>query len=260
MDSSQTLPPDFDPWVQPITLYRQDGTNFTIGMDSVNILRLYGARLGINYGSQTGASFILLLVLLLLTKAEKRKSFVFIINTLCLCANTVRCVLFCCYLTGSLWHPYSQLSVDWSRVKHSDVATIVAANTMTLLVTTLIMISLSTQVWTVCVTTMPLPKYIIMAVTTTIAAIALGYKAAFMILLNKQALAFRDMQKYENVIAISYVLQSVSIWLFSCVFTYKLGYAIVQRHRLKMPQFGPMQIVFIMGFQTMIIPGKHPYF
>lgn len=255
MASSDILP-DFDPWVQPITLYYQDGSNFTIGFDELDHYRLYGVRLAINYGTQIGASFLLLLVLLLLTKAGRRKSFIFIINTLCLTTNIIRCILACCYLTGSMWHPYSQLSGDRSRVVTSDLATTAATSTMTLLVSTLIMVSLSIQVWVVCVTTVPMQRYVIMAITTTMACIALGYKAAFVIYNIKNVLKLETMEQHANLIAVSYALQAVSIWLFSCVFTYKLGHAIVQRRRLKMPQFGPMQIVFIMGCQTMIIPGK----
>ncbi|KAF1849448.1 uncharacterized protein K460DRAFT_404672 [Cucurbitaria berberidis CBS 394.84] len=247
--------PDFDPWTQPVTLYYQDGTNFTVDMESLNYYRLYGSRLAINDATQIGASFLLLLVLLLLTRAEKRKSFIFLINALCLTANTIRCTLLCCFLTGSMWHPYTQLSGDWSRVTTSDLATVVAANALTLLVATLVMISLSLQVWVVCVTTMPLQRYIIMAITSSMACIALGYKAAVVIYNIKQALLFQSIEPYKELVSVSYVVQAVSIWLFSCVFTYKLGYAIIQRRRLKMPQFGPMQIVFIMGCQTMLIPA-----
>ncbi|CAO2651924.1 Nn.00g002070.m01.CDS01 [Neocucurbitaria sp. VM-36] len=255
MASIEMPPPDFDPWTQPITLYYQDGTNFTIGMEALNYYRLYGSRLAINYGTQIGASFMLLLVLLLLTRAEKRKSFIFLINALCLTANTIRCILLSCFVTGNMWHLYSQLSGDWSRITTSDLATTVATNTMTLLVTSLIMISLCLQVWVVCVTTMPLQRYAIMAVTSSMACIALGYKAAVIIYNIKQALIFQTMEPYKELVSVSYVVQAVSIWLFSCVFTYKLGYAIIQRRRLNMPQFGPMQIVFIMGCQTMLIPA-----
>ncbi|KAH7386041.1 fungal pheromone mating factor STE2 GPCR-domain-containing protein [Pyrenochaeta sp. MPI-SDFR-AT-0127] len=247
--------PEFDPWTQSVALYYQDGSTFIISIDQLDHYRLYGIRLAINYGTQIGASVLLLLVLLLLTRPEKRRSFIFIINALCLISNAVRCILPCCYLTGSMWHPYSQLSGDWSRVTTGDIATTVATNAMTLLVTTLIMISLSIQVWVVCVTTMPLQRYVIMVITTSMACIALGYKATVVIYNIKHILAFETMDQHLRLVSISYVVQAVSIWLFSCVFTYKLGYAIIQRRRLKMPQFGPMQIVFIMGCQTMLVPA-----
>lgn len=256
MANSEMPLPDFDPWAQPVTLYRQDGTNFTIGMDLFDAYRLHGARLAINYGTQIGASFMLLLVLLVISSAEKRKSFIFLINALCLTANTIRCTVFCTFVTGSLWNPYSQFSGDYSRVTKSDLATRVTADVLTLLVATLVMISLCLQVWVVCVTTMPLQRYAIMVVTSSMACIALGYKAAAVIYDIKQLLVFQTMDPYNDLLSVSYIVQAISIWLFSCVFTYKLGYAINQRRRLKMPGFGPMQIVFIMGCQTMLIPGE----
>ncbi|KAJ4376215.1 pheromone alpha factor receptor [Neocucurbitaria cava] len=247
--------PDFDPWAQSITLYKQDGTNFTIGVDTLDFYRLHGNRLAINYGTQVGASFMLLLVLLVISRAEKRKSFIFLINALCLTANTIRCTVFCTFVTSSLWNPYSQSSGDWSRISTSDLATRVAADVLTLLVATLVMISLCLQVWVVCVTTMPRQRYAIMAVTSSMACIALGYKAAAVIYDIKQLLVFQTMDPYKDLLSVSYIVQAISIWLFSCVFTYKLGYAINQRRRLKMRGFGPMHIVFIMGCQTMLIPA-----
>lgn len=260
MDDPDHHPHTFDPWTQPLTLYLQDGTNFTVGMEDLNYYRLYGCRLAINYGTQIGASMLLLLILLLLTRAEKRRSWIFLVNAFCLTANTIRCILLCLFLTGSMWHPYSQLSGDWSRVTKSDLAISVASNTMTLLVTILIMASLSLQVWVVCVTTAPFQRYMIMTITSAMACIAIGYKATAVIYNIKQALIFESIEPYQDYVVVSYITQAASIVLFSCVFTYKLGYAIIQRRRLNMPQFGPMQVVFIMGCQTMLIPGKFSSF
>jgi hypothetical protein len=253
--ASTSLPPGFDPWTQPVTLFNQDGSNFTIGMEDFNQGHIFTARLAITYGTQIGASLMLLLVLLLLTRASKRTSSIFLINALCLTANTIRCILLSCYMTSTLLHPYSQFTANYSRVTRGDLATSTAANTFTLLVTILVMVSLSLQVWVVCITTAAVQRYIIMSATTIMACIATGYKAAFVILNIKQTLSLQNLQPYDDIVLKSYITQAVAIWFFSCIFTYKLGYAIIQRRKLKMPQFGPMQIVFIMGCQTMLIPG-----
>jgi pheromone alpha factor receptor len=254
--ASITPRPDFDPWRQNVTLYTEDGRPFIIKINYVDEIRLYAARLAITYGAQIGASMLLLLVLLLLTRASKRKSFIFLINAFCLTANTVRCILLSCYVTSTLLNPYSQLASNYSRVTRGDLATSTAANLFTLLVTVLVMVSLSLQVWVVCITTPPLQRYLIMGATTLMACLATGFKAAFVILNIKQTLNLQSLQSYGNVIIGTYISQAVAISLFSCVFTYKLGHAIFQRRKLNMPQFGPMQIVFIMGCQTMLIPGS----
>ncbi|KAF2822223.1 hypothetical protein CC86DRAFT_470250 [Ophiobolus disseminans] len=248
-------PPEFDPWVQYFTLIAPDGSNLTFNMEEINQYRMYTARVSISHGTQIGASFLLLLVLLLLTRAEKRKSAIFIVNALCLVTNGTRVTLLSCFVTSSWWHPYSQLVGDYSRVISQDAGTMVAYNTFAIVVTTLVMLSLSLQVWVVCITTVPVQRFFIMGATTLMALVAIGYKFAFVVLSNKQSLAHQSFDPYANVALVSYITQAASIWMYSCVFTYKLGHAILQRRKLKMPQFGPMQIVFIMGCQTLIIPA-----
>lgn len=246
---------ELDPWTQPIVLFNADGSNMTVSMDYFNMYRVYTARLALTDGAQVGATVTLLLVLLLLTGGEKRRSHIFITNALCLLTNSIRCILLSCWTTSTIWHPYAQISGDSSHIKHSDQATVVAESVLTLIVTVLVMISLSLQVWVVCITTAPVHRYIIMGITTIVACIATGFKFAMVIIISKQTLEFQSLWDYKNILTGSYVMQAIAIWLFSCIFTYKLGYAIVQRRKLKMPQFGPMQIVFIMGCQTMLIPG-----
>ena len=253
-----TSSPDFNSWTQSVTVTAPDNSKVDIPMEAFNHLRIYGARLAISYGAQIGASFILLLVLLLLTRAEKRKSSIFIINMLCLVTNAIRCVLLSCFVTSTWFNPYSQLLDAFDNVSHRDEGTLVAMNTFSLIVTILVMISLSLQVYVVCITTAPAQRFIIMGVTTLMALVATGYKFAFVILSTRVNLNREKFYAYDHVALTSYITQAVSIWVFSCVFTYKLGHAILQRRKLKMPQFGPMQIVFIMGCQTLIIPGKPP--
>jgi pheromone alpha factor receptor len=252
---SVAIPSDFDPWMQPVNLLTPDGIDFTIPLSYFDQVRLYHARLGIMYGSQIGATLILLLVLLLLTRAEKRKSSIYLVNVLCLVTNFIRCVLLSCYTTSTIANPYSQLIRDGTRVTKGDFAVAVAFNTFSLIVTSLVMISLSIQVWVVCITTAPIHRYIIMGATSVVALVATGYKAAFIILNIKQTLIYQPLEPYKHVLQGSYITQAIAIWFFSCVFTYKLGYAIIQRRKLKMPQFGPMQVIFIMGCQTMLVPG-----
>lgn len=257
MNMDNTIPfPDASLWYQDITLIAPDNSTITMSMELFNEYRLYTARLAISYGSQVGASFLLLLVLLLLTRAEKRKSSIFIINSLCLITNAIRCVLLSCYVTSTWWHPYSQLVNVYDNVTSEDEGTMVTENLFSLLVTILVMLSLTLQVWVTCITTAPIQRFFIMAVTTLMALVATGYKFAFVVLSIKQSLVHESFEPYAKVALTSYITQAVSIWVFSCVFTYKLGHAIIQRRKLKMPLFGPMQIIFIMGCQTLIIPGK----
>jgi pheromone alpha factor receptor len=247
-------PARFNPQHQIITMYGRDGSIIYNDMDFLNSTRLYTARFGISYGAQIGASFTLLIVLLLLTRPKKRKSAIFILNALCLFLNIWRCIFTACFLTGGFMHPYDLMSGFYSP-STKDVAFSVTSNVLSFLVTTLVMASLSLQVWVACVTTSNLQRHLIMGVTTATALVSVGIKLTFMILSNTATVQLVN-RGVDKVSAYSWITQAVAVILYSCVFTWKLGYAIIQRRRLKMLQFGPMQIVFIMGCQTMTIPGK----
>jgi pheromone alpha factor receptor len=256
---SVQVPPNFDPWNQDLNLTVPDDNGgwvaVAINMKVLNDYRIYGFRLAISYGSGFGVSFMLLIVLLFLTKAEKRKSMIFFLNAACLLTNTIRCLLFCCWVTGNFYDPYTVLASNRGRLTRGDFAFFIITNIFGIIVTALVFMSLSLQVWIVCVTTPPLQRNIIMGTTTVIACVAFGYRLVAVYWNTKLTLEDTGADSILELIAISYVLQNVSIWVFSCVFTGKLGHAIIQRRRLNMPQFGPMQIVFIMGCQTMFAPG-----
>lgn len=244
-------------WAQDFTLIGPDGQPFVTNMVRINFMRQWGIRVAINWATQIGASFILLLVLLLLTRREKRKSSIFIINALCLVLNIVRSILQCVWLTTEFYHPYSVLSNDFSRVTAIEKGNTIVSNVVLLILVILIMVSLSLQVWVVCVTMKPLHKILIMSGTTLVALVAVGFRFAVVVIDNIQALKAESMSFYVNLIMDMHITQAVSVWVYSCVFTFKLGQAILQRKRMNMTQFGPMQIIFIMGCQTMIIPGNY---
>jgi len=249
------LPPGFDTHIQNFTLIDQDGEEFVTNMFELDYMRQYGVRVAINWGSQIGASIVLLFVLLLLTRREKRKSSIFVMNSLCLVLNTIRSLLQCIWLTTEMFNPYAVVAGDYSRVSASDRANTIASNTILLILVTCIMISLSLQVWVVCITAQRLHRVLIMGTTTLIACIAVGYRFAVCVINNIQTMRDSTMSAYDGLIRGMHITQAVAVWLYCCVFTFKLGYALIQRRRMRMTQFGPMQIIFIMGCQTMVVPG-----
>ncbi|KAF2643879.1 hypothetical protein P280DRAFT_496398 [Massarina eburnea CBS 473.64] len=253
--SNVTVDPNLDRWTQNFTLIGSDGHPFETNMGDFDFMRKWGIRLAINWASQIGASIILLLVLLLLTKRDRRKSAVFIINALCLVLNCTRLIVQSTWLTTDYYHPYSVVANDYSRVTKIEYGNTVATNCLVVVLIACIMISLSLQVWVVCVTIKPLHRLIIMSVTTFMALVAIGFRFAVSVLINIQSAKNETMSDYINIVNDMYITQAVAVWLYCCVFTFKLGQAIVQRRKMRMDQFGPMQVIFIMGCQTMTIPA-----
>ncbi|KAF2733925.1 hypothetical protein EJ04DRAFT_604003 [Polyplosphaeria fusca] len=253
--TNATLPANFDPYNQAFTLLLPDGTPIEVNTSDLNFMRSFGMRLAINMGSQVGASIMLLAVLLVLTRREKMRSWVFIMNTLCLLTNAIRAILSCLYLTGNWFNPYAFLTGDFSKVTSNDMATSIASNIMTLLLVVFIFVSLSIQVWIVCVTTPRLQQLLIMSATTLVALVAIGFRLAVVVVTSHRTLHYTGWDDKHLLIVQMYISQAIAIWVFCVVFTFKLGLALLQRKRLGMTQFGPMQIIFIMGCQTMIIPA-----
>jgi pheromone alpha factor receptor len=256
---NSTVPPDYDPFKQAFTLVGSDGVPFNATMEYVDWLRGYGTRLGIIYGSQIGASFMLFAILLLLTRRDKRRSAIFIMNALCLVTNFIKLILQSLFLTGNYFNVYSQVSGDTSRDQWQDRANTITANTLSLLLYIFIVISLSLQVWVVCKTASTIQRITIMIVTTAFALVATGYRFAVTVISNIITMnpAGGTMRGYTRLLDLMVIFQAVAIWMYCAVFTTKLGYALVQRRKLGMTQFGPMQIVFIMGAQTMVVPGMY---
>ncbi|KAF1962303.1 hypothetical protein CC80DRAFT_158812 [Byssothecium circinans] len=250
-----TVDPNLDRWTQNFTLIGSDGEPFTTNMGEIDFMRKWGIRLAINWASQIGASVILLLVLLLLTRREKRKSAIFIINGLCVVLNTIRSILQCVWLTTEFYHPYAVVSNDYSRATSLNYGNTIASNIIIVVLIVGIMVSLSLQVWVVCVTLSPLHRILVMGGTTVVATVAVGFRFAVSVLTNIQTLKHETMDEYVDIIMDMHITQAVAVWLYCCVFTFKLGQAILQRRKMNMDQFGPMQIIFIMGCQTMIVPA-----
>jgi pheromone alpha factor receptor len=205
------VPPNFDPWSQNLNFTVSDGEGgwviVTKNMMDLDQYRYYGFRLAISYGAGFGASLMLFLILILMTKADRRKSFVFLLNAACVFTNAIRCLLFGTWVTGEFYNPYTVLSQDWSHITNGDFATHITINIFGILVNALVFISLSLQVWIVCITTPALQRTIIMAVTTIMAGVSFGYRVAAVYCNTKLTLAYQPTDSIEKLVSTSYMLQ-----------------------------------------------------
>ncbi|KAI9708206.1 MAG: hypothetical protein M1820_004160 [Bogoriella megaspora] len=245
---------DFDPFSQAVTLLMTDGTPWNITLPEIQDFISYSAQVSIVWGSQIGATLMVLLILLLSTKAEKRQSPVFITNTVALVLNFIRCVLCSLYCAGPWYNFYAQLTGDFENVPNSQFAISVAGAVFTFLVVVCIEISLITQAYVVCVTATRAQRFWIMVVSMTVALLALGFVCGNMVL-NAKSIMSTVIGPYDDMIAsASNITLTISICYFCLIFIFKLGYAILERRKLGLKQFGPMQIIVIMSSQTLIVP------
>jgi pheromone alpha factor receptor len=257
-DSNATVFPSpvFNPLDQTFTLSMSDGSQWEVSMADLDFYRLYALRICINYASQIGASLMLLVVLCVLTRREKRAAPVFILNASCLLVNSVRSITNCLYYTGPWYNPYVYLSHDYSSVPESAKRMSVASNTLVLLLVMLVMASLILQVRVMLITTSKIQRFWVMVASITVAMLTIGFRFTLVVLNNKAIMNAADFYDVQMILNATYITQAVSIWFFCVIFLIKLGFALAQRKKLGIRQLGPMQIIFIMGCQTMIVPGK----
>lgn len=246
----------FDPYSQSFELLTSDGTPFNVSIPELDTFVNYNNQICINYGAQTGASIILLVVLLLLTKPDRRASAIFIVNVASLALNIIRNVLQCLYFTGPFTETYAVFSGDFSRVHTGDYATSVTATVFTLLVLVCVEISLCLQTRVVCVTIRQLYRKIIFAASVVIALLAVAFRLALCIENSIYIVQAKVDGPLYQLASATTITETISICWFSVVFVTKLAFALNERRKLGLVQFGPMQIIFIMGCQTLIIPGQ----
>ena len=88
-----------DAWT--VTLTSPEGVNTTASLTYVDKIGVYATSASTNYGSQIGACFIMLVVLLAMTPRIRYKRATTIVHVLGLTINTIRMILLAYYFTSS---------------------------------------------------------------------------------------------------------------------------------------------------------------
>lgn len=130
-----------------VTLTSPTGVNTTAPLNYVNKIWVYATSSSINYGSQIGACFIMLVVLLVMTPKSRFKRTTTIIHTLALTINMIRMVLMAYYFTSSWFSMSVFLAGDLSSVAEIDYNNSAAANILSIPVVLLLETALFLQAW-----------------------------------------------------------------------------------------------------------------
>ncbi|KAL4895322.1 fungal pheromone mating factor STE2 GPCR-domain-containing protein [Aspergillus ambiguus] len=245
----------FDPFLQNITLYITPEDKVAVPVEAVDSFYQYCIRICINYGSQLGACIVLFIILLLLTRPEKRGSSVFLLNTTALLLNVSRLVCQLIYFTSDFVRLYAYFGHDFSRVPLSAYVDSVLGVILVTLLIMCIQVSLVLQAHVVCANLRRRYRTTLLVVSTVVALVPTIFRFVFMvqncyhIMHASETLHLNWLESATNAVI------TVSICFFAAVFITKLGFAIHLRKRLGMTDFGPMKVIFVMGCQTMAIPA-----
>lgn len=253
--SATSQAPAFNPYTQNFTLLMADGvTAFQVGVPDLDQFVLYNTQVGINYASQIGASIVMLVVVLLVTRESKRRSPLFFINIISLILSIVRSLLQTLYWVGPFSESYAYFSGDYSAVPSSAYANSIASIVMTLFLLCSVELSLVLQTRVVCTTLRESYRLAIVALSLFIALLTIGFRFGDMV---ENAIAIIALEPtYSWLASAALIMETISIWFFCLIFVGKLGITLYQRKKLGLRQWGPMQIICIMGGCTMVIPCK----
>lgn len=234
--------------------FTSNGDLFSVQFSELDDFSTNLIIMGIVYGVRIGFSALSLPVIFMVTR--NKKSPIFILNMFCLFLLFVQSLLYSISLTKA----YNSLSYNFTEsifIVRNDSNIVVASNVFTLLLVACTEISLTYQVWIIFESPQYKLKYICYFVTGISTILSFATTIIYfisMVYSNKTMFnSYQDMPQYlVNTPTILFVTSSC---LVCAILMIKLGFAIRTRRILGLQQFNLFHIIFIMSFQTMVIPS-----
>lgn len=249
----------FDPFNQSFTLLDMQESPHQFGIAELEELITYLVQSSVVFAAQLGGSLVLLIALLLLAKPEKRRSPIFILNALSLSINFILTLLNCLYFTGPFTEIAAILLHDYSRVPQSEYAKSITMTILSLVLLLCAEASLVLQVRVVCVTLRRIHRQALFLVSVLVVLMAAAFRLAYCIENSRSILTTAYTTDLIWLQSATNITTSISLCWFCAVFVAKLAFALTERRKLGLRKFGPMQVIFIMGIQSFIVPGKKDF-
>nr|POF11614.1 pheromone alpha factor receptor [Quercus suber] len=253
----------FDGFRQNFVLLLPDGkTQFIANLEDFNLLQASQLNQGIIYGAQIGITALLLVIMLMMTKPDKRRSLVFVLNSLALLIILVRTIMAACLLGGPFfnfyifelgWYPHAKTISHYIRIS-------VATESLGVLVNCSIFASLMLQVHVICCTLTRTKHKIVMGFCGLVILMVCSIRLTLAVMNSKWSIVglrtttMAQWDTIQRMASASNIATVTCIATFSAIFNTKLVMAMMIRRKLKIQQYGPMQIIFVMGLQTMFVP------
>lgn len=252
----------FNPLEQVFVIKAADGTPVNVTVASIRTIQLTTVYTAIGMGTQIGAAAVLLIALFLMTKTDKRRSYVFLLNCLALVLVVARGIVECVSLTGPFSDWYRWMTYYYTGTG-SAKAVSVSSEVLTFLLTAVIALSLVLQVRVVCCALEPWKRHPINVSNIVLTCAAVAVRFILMVMdchwniVNVETESRFHYELLSRFAEAANILLVISIGYSAIIFCGKLACAIDSRRSMGMKQFGPIQIIFIMGCQTMCTPRKH---
>ncbi|KAG4306027.1 hypothetical protein PORY_000015 [Pneumocystis oryctolagi] len=243
---------------QTVILKTSHGDKIGFLLSDFDAFSLSRAQTSMIFSAQCAMSALLALVLLLTSKREKAKTLLFFLNIGGLTAVFIRACLQCAYLSGT-WTSYSvQFLGEFELLSQSDFYISVIASCMPIFIILFIELSLLTQIRVIYATHKKLQTFLtIIFSIMTIIVITFWVISAVqnsVAILSQTHFGNRGIWGAPWPYTAARISFAFSISTGCIIFVLKLFSAIYRRHKMGLKEFGPIQIIFIMSCQTLIIP------
>lgn len=247
----------FDPLTQPVTIYMADGvTPAMYPLDQLQAVINYNLLSTITYGCQIGACLVMFFVILVLTKNSKRRTAMFILNSLSLLFGFLRALFLTLYYVSPWALVYTEFTSDFTYVTRSAYAVSIVGTIFPFLMTLTVNMSLVLQAYTVCKNMRDIYRFPITGLACLVLLATVGFTFAEMV---TNCVAIMSAASYTSKTWIqrgSLATQAASIWFFSIIFTGKLVYTLITRRIMGWKQWSGVKILAALGGCTMILPCK----
>ena len=248
----------FDPSKQSFDITTANGAALSINVSSLdrNYHEMFG--ISINYGSQIGASFIMLIVVLTLNPKVKFFKMCTILHIASLISNIIRMVLLSIYFPSKWTEFYTMFSGDYSRITETDMRNSVAGTISSYIVVVFAHASLIVQSWTIVKPWSLRVKWIVCTLSLAVCLTTIGFRLAFCIFQVRATLAMKSASDARWVAGYSIILDALSICCFCALFNVQLVTHLVKHGKFLPSKNGikPFEVLIMANGLLMIIPGK----
>jgi pheromone alpha factor receptor len=252
--------PNDPAWAEEVANQAFNLTDVTGSIDPFTLSELdyffhWNGRSLIIFGVDIGMVVTLAIVLLLLTKPEKRRTQIFALNISGLALHFIRMICVCVLYNG----PTKTIGVFFLNT-NAMLGQIVFVPAYIYIVATIfwtavILASLVLQVRVVFGAEPTARQYVTMAcgvlalATVAIATTAQAYQ--FQAALGAGG---ADSTAFNRIQVADHILFATTVGITSGIFVGKLLYLIYRRRKMGFRSFGPLQVILIMGTQCLLVP------
>jgi pheromone alpha factor receptor len=236
------------------------GTVNTFSLSDVDSYYFLKSRSLIVFGVEIGLCIMLTIVLLLLTKPEKRRTLIFGLNIAGLILETIRFITTAINYNSQIFTIGVQFLGARAQLPSDFGVAIDIYSVMTILWYAVVEASLVLQVRVVFGAERKL-QTLLTVVLGFLFTVTAGLKIA------QQAMLFRaqlhqtgifDNPAYDGINLAGRVLFAITVGISSAIFVAKLVYLIHRRQKMGFHAFGPLQVILIMAAQCLLVPRNPP--